>query len=78
MEGRMIRTERYKYCVYSKGSRRESLVDLQNDPGEMINLAMDPKFRKVLHQHRRLLRQFAKKQHDKTALRARGGFGLTM
>lgn len=68
MEGRMIRTERYKYCVYSKGSRRESLVDLQNDPGEMINLATDPKFRKVLHQHRRLLRQFAKKQHDKTAL----------
>ena len=26
-EGRMVRTERYKYCVYSCGQQRESLVD---------------------------------------------------
>lgn len=37
-EVRMIRTERYKYCVYSYGDRRESLVDLQDDPGEKENL----------------------------------------
>jgi choline-sulfatase len=69
MEGRMIRTERFKYCIYSKGSRRESLVDLQNDPGEMINLATNPEFRKVLLHHRALLRRFGKKQHDKLALK---------
>ena len=32
-EGRMIRTDRYKYCVYAHGQNRESLVDLEKDPG---------------------------------------------
>ncbi len=64
MEGRMVRTERYKYCIYSKGNLRESLADLQNDPGEMINLATDPKFHDVLLQHRAILLEFGKKYHD--------------
>jgi arylsulfatase A-like enzyme len=37
--GRMLRTQRYKYCVYSEGRHREELVDLEKDPGEMANLA---------------------------------------
>jgi len=69
LEGRMVRTERYKYCVYSKGNRRESLVDLQKDPGEMINLAMNPEFHNVLLQHRALLRQFGKQCNDSLALK---------
>ena len=31
-DGRMVRSDRYKYCLYSLGQRRESLVDIQNDP----------------------------------------------
>jgi arylsulfatase A-like enzyme len=69
LEGRMVRTARYKYCVYSKGNRRESLVDLQNDPGEMINLATNPKFHDVLLQHRTLLLQFGKQYNDSLALK---------
>lgn len=65
LEGRMLRTERYKYCVYSKGNQRESLVDLQNDPGEMKNLAVDPKFRNELLRHRALLLKFGRKYRDK-------------
>lgn len=67
MEGRMVRTERYKYCVYSRGNQRESLVDLQSDPGEMVDLARDPKYREVLLQHRELLARFGKEQNDPLA-----------
>ena len=41
--GYMVTDGRYKYCAYDadKGPRRESLVDLEADPGEMNNLAGD-------------------------------------
>lgn len=64
MEGRMVRTERYKYCVFSRGQQRESLVDMQADPGETTDLATDPKYREVLLQHREVLSRFGREQHD--------------
>ncbi|MEI7729802.1 MAG: sulfatase-like hydrolase/transferase [Verrucomicrobiota bacterium] len=64
MEGRMVRTDRYKYCVYGHGQQRESLVDLQTDPGELNDLATDPKYRKVLLEHRELLTRFGKENND--------------
>lgn len=63
-EGRMVRTARYKYCVYANGERRESLVDMINDPGEMVDLASDPAYRPVVLAHRERLRVFAAKHHD--------------
>lgn len=56
--GRMVRTHRYKYTVYEVGSRREQLVDLQEDPGEMANLAGKPEYHSVLQEHRRLLQEW--------------------
>lgn len=67
LEGRMVRTERYKYCVYSHGQRRESLVDFQTDPGETTDLATDPKYREILVQHRELLSRFGREQDDPLA-----------
>jgi choline-sulfatase len=64
LAGRMVRTDRFKYCVFSQGNRRESLVDMTADPGEMNNLATDPKYREVLLQHRELLAQFGEKNKD--------------
>lgn len=64
LEGRMVRTERFKYCVYNRGGQRESLVDLRNDPGEMINLARDPSYRDELLRHRALLARFGREQGD--------------
>lgn len=64
MEGRMVRTERYKYCIFDKGTRRESIVDLQADPGETVNLATDPKLRAILLQHRELLARFGREHND--------------
>ena len=66
-QGRMIRTERYKYCVYDHGQHRESLVDLQADPGETRNLADNSEYHKILLEHRALLASFAKENHDPLA-----------
>lgn len=63
-QGRMIRTDRFKYCVYTNGVHRESLVDLQNDPGEMINLARDPAYHGVLLAMRERLRRWGVENHD--------------
>jgi len=66
--GRMVRSERYKYCLYSEGKRCESLVDMENDPGEMVNQAGNQAFEEILNQHRAFLREFAQQQKDETAL----------
>lgn len=62
-QGRMVRTERYKYCVYDYGNQRESLVDMHEDPLESRNLAGQSEYRDVLMQHRNILRNFGE-QHD--------------
>ena len=40
LRGRMLRTARFKYCVYDVGENREQLFDMQTDPGETNNLAV--------------------------------------
>jgi arylsulfatase A-like enzyme len=66
-KSRMLRSERYKYCVYIDGENRESLVDMKKDPGEMQNLASDPKYRKMLNQHRVYLQQWIEESNDSKA-----------
>jgi choline-sulfatase len=63
-DGRMVRSGRYKYCVYNEGARRESLADLEKDPGEMTNLAEDPRHKKTLDQHRAMLAAWQKSTGD--------------
>jgi choline-sulfatase len=63
-EGRMVRTDRYKYCIYAHGDHRESLVDLEKDPGEMHDLARDPAYRDILLAHRERLRKFGVETKD--------------
>jgi len=55
---RMLRTEDYKYVVFDHGMIREQLIDMQNDPGEMKNLAMDPAYGAVLDEHRKYLKEW--------------------
>ena len=61
---RMIRTPRYKYCAYSAAYGNESLVDMENDPGEMRNLVDVPQFRDVLSEHRKLLAEWVEISKD--------------
>lgn len=62
--GRMIRTKRYKYCIYDNGENREQLFDMENDPGEINNLAYNKKFAGELAFHRKLITGWAKKTND--------------
>ena len=64
---RMIRSQRYKYCAFDDPDSKESLVDMENDPGEMRNLVDDPEFQKVLAEHRRLLADWSKISGDDDA-----------
>ena len=66
--GRMVRSDRYKYCLYSEGKRRESLVDMEKDPGEMVNQVDNPDFRAILVRHRAYLREHAERHNDRMAL----------
>jgi len=67
-QGRMVRSEKYKYCLFEKGVRREELYDLEKDPRETTNLAREADARAVLLEHRELLKQFAEQTRDAKAL----------
>jgi len=58
LHGRMLRTDRFKYSAYFSGDNREQLVDLQEDPGEMVDLAGHGRAEAELQQHRRLLMEW--------------------
>jgi arylsulfatase A-like enzyme len=64
-DGRMVRTERYKYVIYEWGRYREQLFDLQADPGEVVNLAVESRFGDVLEEHRRLLWSWCERTGDR-------------
>jgi len=61
----MVRTDRYKYCLFSHGTQRESLIDMAADPGEMRNLAADPAHRDALLEHRDRLARYARDHDDR-------------
>lgn len=63
-EGRMLRNGRFKYWICNEGEQQETLYDLQNDPGEMENLASDPKFSSELKKCRSQLIEWAVKNND--------------
>ncbi|MGL5787707.1 MAG: sulfatase family protein [Bacteroidales bacterium] len=64
-KGRMVRSTRFKYCIYSSGKRNEQLFDITLDPGEKNNLAYSSEYREVLNQHRLYLKDWQKKVNDK-------------
>jgi arylsulfatase A-like enzyme len=64
---RMIRSQNYKYCAFAIADKKELLVDIENDPGEMRNLIDDPDYQDVLFEHRKLLADWSKLSEDKDA-----------
>jgi arylsulfatase A-like enzyme len=63
---RMIRTERYAYHLYASGRHREQLYDLEADPGQMVNLAVESRYADVLHEHRQRLADWCRSTNDRT------------
>ena len=64
LEGRMLRTQRYKYIRFSEGQNAEMLFDLENDPGERENLVQKNEKSDVLDEHRALLHQWCAQTKD--------------
>jgi hypothetical protein len=60
----MLRTIDYKYVVFDQGELKEQLIDMQHDPGEMNNLAVDPQYGEILDAHRELLREWIRETDD--------------
>jgi hypothetical protein len=52
MQGRMLRTRRDKYVVFSRGRNPEMFFDLEEDPGETRNLAFEVEGDAELDRHR--------------------------
>ena len=59
--------ERYKYSVYAMGRWREQLIDLQTDPGEMVNLAVEKRRAELLREYRERLRAWCLETDDEGA-----------
>ncbi len=55
--GRALRTDRFKYITYVDDPV-EQLFDMEEDPGEMRNLARNPSHADILADHRTLLREW--------------------
>ncbi|MFI3316295.1 MAG: sulfatase-like hydrolase/transferase [Rikenellaceae bacterium] len=65
---RMIRSHDYKYIKYLECGDEE-LFDMNNDPDELINLADDKKYSKVLKKHRDYLAEHIEQTNDNFYLR---------
>jgi arylsulfatase A-like enzyme len=65
MSARMVRTQRHKYVVYSYGRYREQLMDLDADPGEMVNLAVESRHADTLAEHRQRLWRWCQDTDDR-------------
>jgi arylsulfatase A-like enzyme len=63
-QGRMVRSERYKYVAFSHGRNPEQLFDLELDPGETTNLSATASSLPVIDQHRRLLAEWLEAHAD--------------
>jgi choline-sulfatase len=60
----MLRGDRFKYSIYSKGENREMLLDMTADPGELNNLASNPDWNTVLHEQREILMDWMRRKED--------------
>lgn len=61
--GRMLRTKRYKYCIYREGDGEE-LYDMEEDPWEQKNLSKDSNYLSILQKHRKLFEEYLEESED--------------
>ena len=66
--GYSVRTERWRYSEWDDGKRGRELYDQKADPGEMHNLADDPKYAKTAGEMRALLRSARGAGNPETSL----------
>ena len=62
--GRCLVTQRHKYSVWKWGAHREHLVDLEADPGEMVNLAQSSRWHGLRDRMRQMLADWGRATKD--------------
>jgi len=62
--GRMVVSEKYKYILFDGGDNREQFFDIQKDPGEMLPLMHNPKYKKEIAAHRKYLEEWITESAD--------------
>ncbi|HEX5442839.1 MAG TPA: sulfatase/phosphatase domain-containing protein, partial [Pirellulales bacterium] len=62
VSGYSVRTDRWRYTVWTGGQGGEQLFDMQADPGELVNLAGDPKQAGVVKELKELLHHYEQGQ----------------
>ena len=67
--GWMVRTPKYKYVLYDKGSYREQMFDIINDKGEMRNLVEEEEFTAQLEELRAIMDSWLREHNIKPARR---------
>ncbi|HEV2125158.1 MAG TPA: sulfatase-like hydrolase/transferase [Chloroflexota bacterium] len=73
VEARAIVSPTHKYVVHEWGENREQLFDRTVDPGEMINLALEARYRPLFQEYRDRLRQWCLENGDRFASRIHTG-----
>ncbi|MEQ9289615.1 MAG: sulfatase-like hydrolase/transferase [Cyclobacteriaceae bacterium] len=68
-KGRSLISDKFKYIIYDLGKNREQLFDLEKDPGEMVNLVQDGKYKSVLNKMRGDLLAWSKETGDTLEMR---------
>ena len=64
VDGRMIRSSRYKYICFNWGENPEQFFDLEQDPGELNNLIDDPHLKGLIEEHRSMLENWKRETGD--------------
>jgi arylsulfatase A-like enzyme len=63
--GRAVIGKRYKYFILNHGRNREQLYDLEDDPGEMVNLAVEKRYKSLVEEKRNTLKNWMKSTDDR-------------
>ena len=50
IQGRTVKTDKWRYTEWDKGSKGIELYDQLNDPDEYQNLAGDNQYQKIIHE----------------------------
>ena len=64
----MVRSQQFKYIIFNQGEPRESLIDMDADPGEMNNLINSVDHAVIIQQHRDYLKDYLQKSADNFGL----------
>jgi hypothetical protein len=65
LNGRAVIGNEYKYAIYNHGKYREQLFNLEDDPGELRNLAVERRYAAIVERMRQELKCWMDETDDR-------------